>query len=174
MVMVGSGTQLTPLLGIDTIHQEVLMDTETRLLLKTHKTEGCWEWIGCRLKSGYGVMGVGGRQEYVHRIAYRLFVGNIDPGMTIDHQCHCRYCVNPDHLRMCSPLENTRNSILPKDNTSGFKGVTREKRCKDRWQARITVNYKQFHLGNFDTPELAHAAYCEAATRYHGEFANFG
>ena len=40
-----------------------------------------------------------------------------------------------------------------------------------RWQARITVERRQKHLGYYDTPEAAAAAYAEAARRHHGEFA---
>jgi len=47
------------------------------------------------------------------------------------------------------------------DNISGFRGVYWDKQRK-RWRARITVSGKKTHIGLFDTPESAHAAYCEA------------
>jgi hypothetical protein len=43
-----------------------------------------------------------------------------------------------------------------------------------RFQAQINVAGKKLSLGTFNTPEEAHAAYREAASRYHGEFANHG
>lgn len=33
---------------------------------------------------------------------------------------------------------------------------------------------KKIHLGLFESPSEAHLAYCEAAKKLHGEFANFG
>jgi hypothetical protein len=39
------------------------------------------------------------------------------------------------------------------------------------WKSRIVVDGKEIWLGYFSTPEAAHAAYCEAAKQYHGEFA---
>jgi len=57
------------------------------------------------------------------------------------------------------------------DNTSGFKGVTRSKGGGKPWQAQILFDSKYKYLGRFDTPEEAHAAYCEAAATHHKDFA---
>ena len=41
------------------------------------KTEAeCWEWQAS-LRNGYGAFKVDGKIESAHRIAYKLFVGNI-------------------------------------------------------------------------------------------------
>lgn len=57
-----------------------------------------------------------------------------------------------------------------RNNTSGYKGVSLE---GTRFKAKICKNYKQIHIGTFDTKEEAHAAYCTAARELHGEFARF-
>jgi hypothetical protein len=44
-----------------------------------------------------------------------------------------------------------------------------EDRC---WQATIKHDNKVHYLGCFHTKEEAHDAYCEAAKRFHGSFAN--
>lgn len=77
------------------------------------------------------------------------------------------------NLRVCSPADNQHNSRKPRSNTSGFKGVYRG-RNGNRWHARIGVNGETIHIGTFDSPEAAHAAYCAAADKHHGEFANHG
>lgn len=46
-----------------------------------------------------------------HRAAWVYFHGTqIPDGMTIDHLCHNRQCVNPDHLRLLSNFENARRT----------------------------------------------------------------
>lgn len=75
------------------------------------------------------------------------------------------------NLRICTHTENMQNQRLPKNNTSGFKGVSA---WKGRWMAQIMARGKHRVLGMFSTPEEAHVAYCEAAKALHGEFANFG
>lgn len=74
------------------------------------------------------------------------------------------------NLREASNAQNCMNKPKPKSNTSGFKGVRYHSRDR-RWYAHIRLSGKQVHLGLFDTAEEAHAAYCEAAHRLHGEFA---
>jgi hypothetical protein len=72
------------------------------------------------------------------------------------------------NLRIANHTQNMRNSKIRVNNTSGYKGVYKK---RNKWAARIKVNGKNIWLGVFVTPELAYFAYCEAAKKYHGEFA---
>lgn len=73
-----------------------------------------------------------------------------------------------ENLRVASKKDNNRNRNKSKYNTSGFKGVYRDKK---KWGAQITVNNKHVYLGSYNSPAEAYAAYCEAAKKYFGEFA---
>ena len=77
------------------------------------------------------------------------------------------------NLRACSRSENLWNQCAKVNTISGLKGVTW---CPNRgkWHARIVVKGKTHHLGNHVTAQQAHAAYCAAALKFHGEFANTG
>lgn len=56
---------------------------------------------------GYCVISVGdGQREYAHRVAYRLYVGEIPEGLEIDHLCRVTWCVNPAHLEPVTRREN--------------------------------------------------------------------
>lgn len=83
-------------------------------------------------------------------------------------------------------LDNTRDGIRITDSTGNNryrniisgkilpKGVTLSTNKKNPYVARIMIDYKSVHLGQFSTPEEAHKAYCEAAIKYFGEYAKFG
>jgi hypothetical protein len=49
---------------------------------------------------------------YAHRVAYVLSVGPIPKGLTIDHLCRNRGCVNPTHLEAVTQRENTLRSPI--------------------------------------------------------------
>ncbi len=67
----------------------------------------CWLWLGPIQNRGYGTFMVYGRSTLAHRFAYELLVGPIPVGLTVDHKCRIRDCVNPDHLRLLTHTENS-------------------------------------------------------------------
>jgi len=73
---------------------------------------GCWVWQGGRggYENSYGTFFNGERTERAHRWAYRTWVGDIPPGMTLDHLCRVRLCVNPRHLEPVTKRVNTLRS----------------------------------------------------------------
>lgn len=68
----------------------------------------CWEWIGRKNQDGYGEWVTEGKSWRVHRYSWTSLVGVIPEGLTIDHLCHVRHCVNPDHLEVVTLQENIR------------------------------------------------------------------
>lgn len=89
------------------------------------------------------------------------------PGYFVDH-INCDSLDNRRHnLRLCTPLESAWNRRGHK--TAKYpKGVRPMGR---KFRSNIMCRGVRYHLGTFDTVEEAHAAYCEAAHRLHGEFA---
>ena len=77
---------------------------------RTVELDGCWIFTGAAGSRGYGSVAGGrkGLSELAHRVAYRFAYGAIPDGMTIDHLCRVKRCVNPAHLEAVTRSENSR------------------------------------------------------------------
>lgn len=113
-----------------------------------------------------------GRQFVAHRLIWLMAYGK-EPTFSIDHINGKRDDNRLCNLREATDSQNCANRSLSVVNRSGFKGVS-WKTLNKKWVAQIQARGKKRHLGLFDTKEEAHAAYVQAATTLHGEFANFG
>lgn len=79
---------------------------EDRFWAKVEKGDSCWLWTSAKTKGGYGEFHIGSRVLYSHRLAYELLAGPIPEGLTLDHLCRVRHCVNPAHLEAVSNRVN--------------------------------------------------------------------
>lgn len=59
----------------------------------------CREWDGARTEAGYGVVRLGNRNEYVHRLSLIVKLGRpLRPGKFVCHTCDNPPCYEPNHL----------------------------------------------------------------------------
>lgn len=78
---------------------------------RVQKTDSCWLWIGGQSK-GYGQLKIDKKRVYAHRFSFEYHNDMILlPSQLLLHSCDNPACVNPQHLRIGSHLDNTTDMI---------------------------------------------------------------
>lgn len=100
----------------DTSRVDIIVgDDEARFWEKVDRRgdDECWEWLAATSR-GYGHFWAGADESILaHRYAYKLLVGPIPEGMTIDHLCRNTGCVNPAHMEPVTLAENILRGESP-------------------------------------------------------------
>lgn len=124
---------------------DVTPEQEARFWAKVVVVESCWEWVGAT-SNGYGQMKADGKAKSAHRLSYEHHVGPIPDGLTLDHLCRNKRCVNPSHLEAVTHHENVlrgesgsavnaRKTHCPAGHPyAGESGKRRCRACKNHYQ----------------------------------------
>lgn len=117
---------------------------------------------------GYVVIDVGCSRTKAHRLAF-AFMRGFWP-YEVDHRNGVRSDNRWANLRVASRTQNNANAKLRVNNTSGYKGVSFDRKTK-KWRAHFRVHGRRFHCPRRADIEQARRDYIRLAIKHFGEFA---
>lgn len=130
---------------------------------------------GSLKRDGYVWICIDGVQHSAGRIAWAISRGEMPPeDLMVDHRDTDKSNNRAQNLRLATDSQNKANRPLMSTNTSGYKGVSLNRRS-GKYVAKIGsgVGSRSIPLGSYRDPLDAHMAYVNAAIRQYGEFARF-
>lgn len=104
---------------------------------------GCWTWRGAKSPSGYGKYAIARTDYRAHRVSWTLVNGPIPDGLSLDHLCRNKLCVNPAHLEVVTHTVNVLRGESPtaknasKTHCHMGHEFTPENTTVNRWNRRV-------------------------------------
>jgi hypothetical protein len=140
-----------------------LVDNEDFNELKKYK------WFAHREKSTtYVWRHLNGSRKMVK--IHRQILNAMDSSIKIDHIDGNGLNNQRNNIRLCNDQQNSMNTKIRRDNSSGYKGVSYHAKNK-KWRATINFNRRQISIGCYGNKEDAAVAYNQKAIELFGEFA---
>jgi hypothetical protein len=146
-------------LTLELVNEYLTYDAETGNLYQRKKRPHIQvgSLAGCLRHTGYRYIELKGRKYPAHHIVWLLETGEV-PTKFLDHIDGEKSNNHISNLREVTNKQNTENRGKQRNNTTGYKGVTYNKRL-NKYIAQIQHNSKQMHIGVYSTAYEAHISY---------------
>ena len=160
-----------PITGVLTWRKRPRRHFTIKRIWLTWTTRYAMNTAGRLTQKGHIGIVLNGTTFFSHRIIWKLMTGR-EPLITIDHANGKPSDNRWRNLRAATIRQQSWNSRINKDNTSGYRGVSK---IGNRWMVRIrTLNNERIYLGCYPTAAAAGAVYVAASRQLHGEFYRSG
>lgn len=103
---------------------------------------------------------------------HRMLLNLTDTNILVDHINRNGLDNRKENLRLSNKSTNAMNRGKNKNNKSGYKGVSLDRRF-NTWSAELMAGLKRYRVHGFKTKEEAAKKYNELAMEHHKEFAVF-